>query len=29
MGKTDKVEDDIIIAISTDLYELAESLFTE
>jgi hypothetical protein len=29
MGKTDKVEDDIIIAISTNLYELAESLFTE
>lgn len=29
MGKTDAVEDDIIIAVSVDNYVLAESLFTE
>lgn len=28
-GKTDKIEDDIIIAVSVDLYEMAESLFDE
>jgi hypothetical protein len=28
-GETDKIEDDIIIAVSVDLYEMAESLFTE
>lgn len=29
MGKTDAVEDDIIIAVSVDNYALAESLFDE
>ena len=28
-GETDKIEDDIIIAVSINLYEMAESLFTE
>lgn len=28
-GKTDKIEDDIIIAVSVDLYKMAESLFDE
>lgn len=29
MGKTDAIEDDIIIAVSVDNYALAESLFDE
>lgn len=29
MGKTDAIEDDIIIAVSVDNYALAESLFNE
>jgi hypothetical protein len=28
-GETDKIEDDIIIAVSVNLYEMAESLFIE
>ena len=28
MGETDDIKDDAIISISTDLYELAESLYT-
>ena len=28
-GETDKVEDDIIIAVSVDAYEMAESIFEE
>ena len=28
-GETDKIEDDIIIAVSVDAYEMAESLFEE